>query len=379
MSTQIATARNLFMALESELNTEHIERRPVIRSLLVGLISRQHAVLLGPPGTGKSRLVRDVCSRVGGNYFEWLLTRMSTPEELFGPVSLKALENDSYRRITTGKLPEAEIGYLDECFKGSSAILNTLLGVLNERVFHNDGQPTPIPLQMAVGASNELPEDREELGALWDRFLLRHVVDYIRDQADFTRMLTLSARPAAQTQLTLGDLAQAQQEALQVDLSAILPTVVALRSEVQKIGVMVSDRRWHDAMTVVRANAWLNGNTAADENDLDILQHVLWSEPEQRATVAKTVLMMVSPFDQEAQDILDDAVELYHAAINAPEESQTQAGLEANKALKSAAKRLHTIVEKAEDAGKPCRRAEQGLQDVAMWGQEVLTKCLRAG
>ncbi len=379
MSTQVAKARNLFTALESELNTEHIERRPVIRSLLVGLISRQHAVLLGPPGTGKSRLVRDVCSRVGGNYFEWLLTRMSTPEELFGPVSLKALENDSYRRITTGKLPEAEIGYLDECFKGSSAILNTLLGVLNERVFHNDGQPTPIPLQMAVGASNELPEDREELGALWDRFLLRHVVDYIRDQADFTRMLTLSARPAAQTQLTLGDLAQAQQEALQVDLSAILPTVVALRSEVQKIGVMVSDRRWHDAMTVVRANAWLNGNTAADENDLDILQHVLWSEPEQRATVAKTVLMMVSPFDQEAQDILDDAVELYHAAINAPEESQTQAGLEANKALKSAAKRLHTIVEKAEDAGKPCRRAEQGLQDVAMWGQEVLTKCLRAG
>lgn len=379
MSTQIVTARNLFTALEGELNQEHIERRPVIRSLLVGLVSRQHVVLLGPPGTGKSRLVRDICSRINGTYFEWLLTRMSTPEELFGPISLKALEQDSYRRVTTGKLPEAEIAYLDETFKGSSAILNTLLGALNERVFHNDGQPAAIPLQMAVGASNELPEDREELGALWDRFLLRHVVDYIKDQAGFTRMLTLASKPQAQTQITPMDLAQAQQEAEQVDVSAILPTVVALRSEVQKIGVMVSDRRWHDAMSVVKANAWLNGNAVADENDLDVLQHVLWSEPEQRATVAKTVLMMVSPFDQEAQDILDDAVELYHNAINAPEENQSQAGLEANKGLKQAAKKLDAIREKAEETGKPCRRAEQGLQEVAAWGEEVLKKCLKVG
>ena len=375
---QTSVVLDLFRQIESELNAEHIERRPVIRSLLVGLVSRQHSVLLGPPGTGKSRLVRDVTSRVSGSYFEWLLTRMSTPEELFGPVSLMALQQDSYRRVTTGKLPEANIVYLDETFKGSSAILNTLLSALNERIFHNDGQPMHLPLQMVVGASNELPEDREELGALWDRFLLRHVVDYIKDQAGFTKMLGMSA-PTAQTTITLAEVTQAQQEVAQVDISAILPTVVALRSEVAKIGVMVSDRRWHDAMAVVKANAWLNGNTVADENDLDILQHVLWQEPEQRATVAKTVLMMVSPFDQEAQDILDDAVEFYHAAINAPEDQQTQAGLEANKALKAAAKKLDAIREKAEDAGKPCRRAEQGLKDVAAWGEEVLKKCLKVG
>ena len=376
--TQTTVTLDLFKVLEGELNAEHIERRPVIRSLLAALIARQHIILLGPPGTGKSRLVRDLCSRVSGNYFEWLLTRMSTPEELFGPVSLMALQQDSYRRVTTGKLPEADIAYLDETLKGSSAILNTLLSALNERIFHNDGQPMQLPLQMVVGASNEMPEDREELGALWDRFLLRHVVDYIKDPTGFTKMLML-AKPSAQTTITMMDVAQAQHEAEQVDVSTILPTVVALRSEIAKIGVMVSDRRWHDAMSVVKANAWLNGNTVADENDLDILQHVLWSEPEQRATVAKTVLMMVSPFDQEAQDILDDAVELYHTAINAPEDQQTQAGLEANKALKAAAKRLDAIREKAEEAGKPCRRAEQGLQEVAAWGEEVLKKCLKVG
>ena len=208
--------------------------------------------------------------------------------------------------------------------------------------------------------------------------MLRYVVDYIKDPAGFSKMLFLS-KPVGQTTITLAEVAQAQAEADQVDISGILPTVVALRSEIAKIGVMVSDRRWHDAMGVVKANAWLNGNTVASENDLDILQHVLWSEPEQRATAAKTVLMMVSPFDQEAQDILDDAVELYHTAINAPEDQQTQAGLEANKALKAAAKRLDAIRQKAEDAGKPCRRAEQGLQDIGAWGDEVLKKCLKVG
>jgi len=378
MATMTSVVLDLFRRIESELNADHVERRPMIRGLLVGLISRQHSALLGPPGTGKSRLVRDVTSRVTGRYFEWLLTRMSTPEEIFGPVSLMALQQDSYRRVTTGKLPEADIVYLDETFKGSSAILNTLLSALNERIFHNDGQPMQLPLQMVVGASNELPEDREELGALWDRFMLRYVVDYIKDPAGFSKMLSLS-KPVGQTTITLAEVAQAQAEADQVDISGILPTVVALRSEIAKIGVMVSDRRWHDAMAVVKANAWLNGNTVASENDLDILQHVLWSEPEQRATAAKTVLMMVSPFDQEAQDILDDAVELYHVAINAPEDQQTQAGLEANKALKAAAKRLDTIRQKAEDAGKPCRRAEQGLQEIGAWGDEVLKKCLKVG
>ena len=94
-----------FQALERDLNAQHLERGPVIRGLLCGLLARQHVIILGPPGTGKSRLVRDLTARIGGRYFEWLLTRMSTPEELFGPISLAALEQDHYRRVTTDKLP----------------------------------------------------------------------------------------------------------------------------------------------------------------------------------------------------------------------------------------------------------------------------------
>ena len=181
--------RDKILKIEAELNQTYLERREVVRGLLVGLLARQHVLLLGPPGTAKSALAEDICSRIGGKYFRWLLARTSTPEELFGPVSLKALENDSYRRVTSGKLPEADIAFLDEIWKCNSAVLNTLLTVANERLFFNDGAPVQVPLQMLVGASNELPEDREELGALWDRFLLRYVVSYVKDPRSFEKLL----------------------------------------------------------------------------------------------------------------------------------------------------------------------------------------------
>lgn len=367
----------LFQSAETEMNQYHFERKEIIRSLIVALLAQVHAVLLGPPGTGKSRIVRDICRRVMGQYFEWLLTRMTTPEELFGPMSLKALEHDQYRRITTGKLPEAEIAYLDEIFKGSSAILNTMLGVLNERVFHNNGQPTQLPLQMVVGSSNELPEDREELGALWDRFLIRHVVYPIKDQSMFMKMLTVDKSPVPSVNIQAQDLEQAQQEVTQVDLSEIYPVIASLRSQVNKLGIAVSDRRWHDAMNVVQANAWMNGHGRADSGDLDILQHVLWDNPEQRTDVAKAILTLVSPFDQEAQDILDEGMEAYQVAMAAPEDEQTQAGLEASKQLKSLIGRLEKVRDQAAQAGNPCRRAEEGVATLKSQNQEVFRECLK--
>ena len=368
-----------FQALERDLNAQHLERGPVIRGLVCGLLARQHVIILGPPGTGKSRLVRDLTARIGGRYFEWLLTRMSTLEELFGPISLAALEQDHYRRVTTDKLPEADVAYVDETFKGSSAILNSMLGVLNERVFHNNGTPQRVPLQMAVGASNELPEDREELAALWDRFLIRHVVESLRDPHAFASMLQIARTPTPAVTLTLQDLTTAQQDVAQVDLAPAIPTLVALRRALAQQGITASDRRWHDATGVLQAQAWLNGHAAVDSSDLAILADILWDAPEQRAQVAKAVLQLVSPYDQEAQDVLDDALEAYTTAMNAPEEQQTAVGLEANTALKAAAKKLAAIREKATQAGRPSLRAEEGIAQVAQWGQEVLTTCLKVG
>src|SRR5215475_14097778 len=173
-------------ALENELAASLIERDEVIRASLVALLSQQRLVILGPPGTGKSALVIELARRIspqngaGLRNFAYLMTRFTTPEELFGPVSVSGLKRDEYTRITAGKLVEAELVFLDEIFKASSAILNALLKVANERIFHNGGQEMQVPLISLFGASNEMPQGNE-LEALWDRFLLRFRVGYVTD------------------------------------------------------------------------------------------------------------------------------------------------------------------------------------------------------
>src|SRR5499433_2042197 len=173
-------------ALERELTASLIERDEVVRASLVALLAEQHLVILGPPGTGKSALVTELARRIspqngaGLRNFTYLMTRFTTPEELFGPVSVAGLKRDEYRRITTGRLVEAELVFLDEIFKAGSAILNSLLKVANERVFNNGAQEAPVPLISMFGASNEMPQGND-LEALWDRFLLRLRVGYMSD------------------------------------------------------------------------------------------------------------------------------------------------------------------------------------------------------
>ncbi|MBC7340935.1 MAG: AAA family ATPase [Clostridia bacterium] len=367
--------RYKFAAIEAELNQAYLERREVVRGLLVGLLARQHVLLLGPPGTAKSALAEDICSRIGGIYFRWLLARTSTPEELFGPVSLKALEQDSYRRVTAGKLPEATIAFLDEIWKCNSAVLNSLLSVLNERLFFNDGQPAPVPLQMAVGASNELPEDREELGALWDRFGLRYVVGYIKNPAAFEAMLK-GSNGGARTSLTPEELAQAQAEAAAVKVEKVIPFILTLRQKMAEENIAVSDRRWKMALDLVRANAWLNGWNEADANDLDVLAAALWQDPEQIPLVRRIIASVANPLDQEAVDLLDQAMEVWQEAVQAPEDKATALGAEANAKLKKITKQLEGLRAEAREKGRDATRIEETLAQVIAWNREVVAKCL---
>jgi MoxR-like ATPase len=157
------------------MQTGLVERDTEVRLLLLAALAQEHVLYIGPPGTAKSEIGRRMSRLISGPYFERLLTRFSVPEELFGPLSMRALEADQYVRQTRGYLPEAEVAFIDEIFKANSAILNTLLTILNERLFDNGSSRSGVPLLSLVGASNELPES-EELDALYDRFLVRRSV-----------------------------------------------------------------------------------------------------------------------------------------------------------------------------------------------------------
>lgn len=264
---------NKFLTLEKELKDQYFEREDVVRGMMVAMIARGNVLVLGPPGTAKTDLAQCLCNQLHGKFFSRLLTKVSAPEELFGPLSLKALENDEYRRVISGKLPEADVAVVDEIFKCNSAVLNTLLPILNERVYFDDsGQGKPIPLLLLVGLSNELPEGGTdgELSALWDRFDLRYVVGYIRDERSFGAMLSLSGNKITTT-ISLAEVRQAQHQAATVKIAdPVLQAQVKLWKELKQNGFMASDRRFRNSLRFLKAHAWLEGRQEVAEDDFEI-------------------------------------------------------------------------------------------------------------
>lgn len=218
------------------------------------------------------------------------------------------MEQDRYTRITTGKLPEAELAFVDEVFKGNSAILNSLLTLVNERVFHNDGAPVHCPLVSMFGASNELPEGKE-LEAVFDRFLLRFEVDYLLRPANFRAVIS-GAEPAITTQLTRAQLTQAQAQAASVKLTDdTVEAMLTIRDACRAEGIITSDRRWKKLTKVVKASAYLCGCSETAPEDLAILSDALWREPKERTKLAKVVGKIADPVGAQAHEILDAARE----------------------------------------------------------------------
>ena len=357
----------MFNEVRKEMQEFYQEREEVIEGLLLALVAREHVLFVGKPGTAKSMMVRDLCSRIeGSTYFEWLLTKFSTPEELFGPVSLKALERDEYRRITTGKLPEAEVVFLDEIFKASAGILNSLLSVVNERVFHNNSHPVSIPLQVLVGASNELPTEAE-LQALYDRLLLRYEVRPIQSEAAFGVMVRSQESAPRTATISREELAAGQKAVDEIPAGGlILDGLKEIRKRVTEAGFGVSDRRWKKSFRLARARAVVHGREEAATEDLIVLSHTLWDLPEQQRKVQRIVATVANPLAAKALDYEDMIDEIGRGVLfnkdGTPNPSPDPArGSEANAKLKVIGSELYKMVESVKKDGGDASALEKVL------------------
>jgi len=277
-------------ALAKTLDDRYLGRTEVVRLLLVCLVAGEHMLIVGPPGTAKSALLRHLSRLVDARFFEYLLTRFSEPSEIFGPVDIKAFRDGVYVRRTEAMLPEAEIVFLDEIFKANSAILNSLLSILNERRFFVGSERRHVPLCSMFGATNEVPND-DALGALFDRFLIRAVADNL-DSFHFSGLIErgirneiAEARGSDAAVAPLVSLAEIRTLQTRMDQllrfsEDFLVRYKSLVSQIRAEGVTLSDRRVVKLLKLFVANAVLDGRATVDDSDFFILKHV-WNSVDQ--------------------------------------------------------------------------------------------------
>ena len=300
-----------------------VDRDEVVDLLAIAALSREHLLLIGPPGTAKSRLLSRFCELLDTEPFSYLLTRFTEPAEIFGSIDVEAFQQKSIYKInTSGMLPEARIAHLDEIFRGSSAILNTLLTLINERTFRSGQTVMRCPMITLIGSANEISDD-PELAAFEDRFLLRCQVDLVGDDElddvldlgwnDETERIKSAARengiPVHRRDRTLVPLAPDELEELQqavglIELGAIRGPYVKILRALRADGLAFSDRRAVKAQKVFAASALLRGSAEADERDLARLVN-LWTDVRDEATLRRILADQGVPVDDPAADARD--------------------------------------------------------------------------
>jgi MoxR-like ATPase len=374
-----------FAQVEEEMENFFVEREEVIHGLTLAMLSESNILLLGPPGVAKSLSVRDWISHVvtgegdsHAKYFEWLLTKFSTPEEIFGPFSIKALsEEDRFTRITVNKLPECHIAFLDEIFKCNSGLLNSLLPVLNERVFHNDGVAHDLPLLTVVGASNEIPDTDDGLEALFDRFLLKFMVKPIQEETNFKEMI-LSGKPESTVQITLQDIKDAVVEISKVEINeGMADVLLKLRRKLSHAGIFPTDRTYNVCTRILKAEAFLNGRISVAEDDFDVLRHVLWTDPKDERAVWTIILDEISPEKGKIVSLYEDACEVANATLNEKNsKKRVEKGIDTAAKLKEIKKKIGKHIDAMEKKGKDIKDVRKiDAQINALLGRVFTENC----
>lgn len=310
-----------------ELNGTLLEREDEIKAVAVAMLAEENVFVIGVPGVAKSFMFREFFARIkDAKYFERLLTKTTVPEELFGAVDLKKYSEDGeFIRNTDGMLPRAHFAFLDEPGKASSSILNTLLTIMNERLFHNGGNVERCPLRMLASASNEF-FDGAELDALYDRYLIRLEARPLVHER--LRLLQGAEKVESPTTITLDELGLLHVACADVTIpERIFRKLLTIQSKLGSEGIYFSDRTLYKVgadkdrngnprANVLKACALLAGRDSVIEDDLTVLRHIVWKTIEEKDKATQIILKLANPFSFKAAEFLKEAAELRDSVLS---------------------------------------------------------------
>ena len=348
-----------FKQLLGEMNRGIYEKETEISLSLLAALAGESIILLGPPGVAKSMVARQLKTAFrDAQSFEYLMSRFSTPDEIFGPVSIQKLKtSDTYERAMEGYLPTADVVFLDEIWKAGPAIQNTLLTVINEKIFRNGNREMHLPLKLLVAASNELPAKGEGLEALWDRFVIRIESRPIKLEKNFRAMLLESHADFSGStgilghadfadnadfsdlKITAEEYAEWAEKICKIGVKEeVLDAISAIRKSLRAVNVdeaaerrniYVSDRRWKNIVRLLRTSAFMQDREEVDICDLLPIYHCLWQEPEERDAIRNIVIRaLFSPFADKLVEMKNALVEdiKYHRVRRNPEDGRDYEG-----------------------------------------------------
>ncbi|MDH6372931.1 MoxR-like ATPase [Paenibacillus sp. PastF-3] len=265
--------------IDAYLNEKYYERSEIIFCSLVSLIAAEHMLLIGPPGAAKSSVLDDICDFIREvKLFKWTMNKETKIDEILGPYEPYRMEYGEYIRLTQNKLPEADLAFLDETLRATGDTLNSLLEIMNERTFIQNNISTKVPLISLFGATNSYPKD-EDIQALYDRFLVRIRIDYIKESDNLRGLLTQKPKSSDEVlgSITLEDIKQLRLEMKKVQVpELIIDMIIKMRDQLFKKEIFPSDRRLRNSLNLLRAAAVVRGRNIVEVSDLYLLKHVFW-------------------------------------------------------------------------------------------------------